>query len=307
MNLKLRELADGILNMDTVKISKGISLVENAFAKEESKELIKQIYSHTGSAHLIGITGPPGCGKSTLIGALSEQISKLGYKVAILAIDASSPYTGGSILGNRIRMQESLDKYGIYMRSMASRGMRGGLTRSIWDATKILDAAGFDYIIIETVGAGQSDFEIMNLADTTVVVLAPGLGDEIQAIKAGLMEIGDIFVVNKAELEGAMIAIKDIQNSLILLPQKGWKKVVLPTVARQKQGIEDLFREIEKHKKFTVSDAIKAERELNFAIEELIREKVERILQSKDLNRYLDELSTKKADPYTIAKKVVDG
>lgn len=303
--MKIKELAEGIFERDAHRISKSISLVENEYSTEEAQELIRLIYPHTGYAHVIGITGPPGCGKSTLIGALSEQIAKYGYKVAVLAIDASSPYTGGAILGNRIRMQEALDRYGIYMRSMASRGMRGGLTRHIWDAAKILDAAGYDYIIIETVGAGQSDFEIMNLADTTVVVLAPGLGDEIQAIKAGLMEIGDIFVINKAELEGSMIAIKDIQNTLVLLPQKGWKKLVIPTVARQKQGIDDLFREIENHKKFALSDSERAERELNFAIEEIIREKVSHKLESMDLRKYLVEIATKKSDPYTIAKKVV--
>ena len=204
-------LAQGILHGDYRAIARSISLIENS-GYEVRKAIIKRIYGH-GDAKVVGITGPPGVGKSTAIGNLAPLLAAHG-KVAVLAIDPASPFSGGAILGNRIRMQSALSKQGIYMRSTSNRLYNGGLSEYTWDIVKVLEAAGNDYIILETVGSGQADIDVMDIADVTCVFLAPGLGDEIQAIKSGIMEIGDIFVVNKIDREGSYLAIKDIRESL---------------------------------------------------------------------------------------------
>lgn len=204
-------LVQGILRGDYRAIARSISLIENSGYKVR-KDIVSRIYRY-GSAKIIGITGPPGVGKSTAIANLAPSLAVHG-KVAVLAIDPASPFSGGAILGNRIRMQAALSSKGIYMRSTSNRLYNGGLSEYTWDIIKVLEAAGNDYIILETVGSGQADIDIMNIADVTCVFLAPGLGDEIQAIKSGIMEIGDIFVINKIDREGSYLAIKDIRESL---------------------------------------------------------------------------------------------
>ena len=230
------------------------------------KELLAKLYQYGGHSQVVGITGPPGIGKSTLIGNMSSLIIKSGKKVAILAIDASSPYTGGSLLGNRIRMQDQLWENKIYMRSLANRGSKGGLADSALGSVIILDAAGYDYIVIETVGSGQADLDIMNLADTTVLVLAPGLGDQIQAIKAGIMEIADIFVMNKMDREGAYFAMKDIEDTLSLDENKEFRREVVGSTITKSESYLELINAINRHREFLDKAGQIGKKRLDFAL-----------------------------------------
>ena len=273
------------------------------------RELIKEIYTKTGRARVTGITGPPGVGKSTIIGHLAPMLKGRGNGVAILAIDASSPFTMGSLLGNRIRMQADLTTSGIYMRSLSTRGATGGLSRHVWDAVRILDAAGFSDIIIETVGAGQADLDILQIAQTIVVVLAPGLGDQIQAIKAGLMEIASIFIINKMDREGAFLAIKDIEDSLSLSEQGKWKIPVIGLNSISYEGYEDLIRAIEGHRDSLVrGDPLSLERyvsELKAALRVEAESKIKN-LSEKEISDLLDlkAMIEKRVDPYTVAQQI---
>ncbi len=252
--LKINETIKGVLDGDKYSISRAISIVESDPGSSNSKAIIRGIYRNTGKANIVGITGPPGIGKSTMIGRLAEMLTNSGKKVSVVAIDASSPFSGGAFLGNRIRMQDILVRNGIFMRSIASRGMEGGLTASIWATVKILDASGSDFILVETVGAGQSDIEIVNLAQTIVVVLGPGLGDQIQAMKAGIMEIADIFVINKMDLPGAYIALKDIQDTLSISAQPGWKIPVLGLNSLSGEGYPELVSSIGAHREYIMKN-----------------------------------------------------
>ena len=274
--MKLNEIISGVLRGDKTSISRAISIVEGEPGSKNSKMLIEKIYKNIGNAHIIGITGPPGIGKSTMIGRLTEMIANSGKRVSVVAIDASSPFSGGAFLGNRIRMQESLARNGIFMRSIASRGMEGGLTASIWETVKILDAGGSDYIIVETVGAGQSDIEVVNLAHTVVVVFGPGLGDQIQALKAGIMEIANIFVVNKIDLPGAYIAMKDLQDTLAMSQQKGWKIPVLGVNSLNGTGFEELISKIGAHMDYIQTN--------DSAKEEIIRKEL-KVIAMEELRR----------------------
>jgi len=220
--MKIEELAKNVLAGEKRSIAKAITIIENN--SREARKLIAAIYSHTGKAHIIGITGPGGSGKSTLIEKIIREYRRRGKTVGVIAVDPTSPFTGGAFLGDRIRMQELAVDKDVFIRSMATRNYLGGIARATRDAVKILDAAGKDIIIVETVGAGQSEVEIAKIAQTVIVVFAPGLGDEIQAIKAGIMEIGHIFVVNKADRENVNKAVIDIKAMLQLNnKEKSWK------------------------------------------------------------------------------------
>lgn len=229
-------------------LAKGITLVENMDRRRE--ELLRLIAPHTGDAHVLGVTGPPGVGKSTLVSTMVRSFRESSRRVGILAIDPSSPYTGGALLGDRIRLTGLENDPGVYTRSMATRGLRGGLCRAAWDTARLMDAAGFDTVIIETVGVGQTDWDVRDLADTVLLVLAPGLGDSIQALKAGIMEIADIFVINKSDLEGAEQARADVLAVLHMRMEYDWLPPVLPVVAREGIGLTELMSQIEKHKEF---------------------------------------------------------
>ncbi len=307
----LDKIIEGIYRGDHRSISRAISIVENEGDSENTRNLIRQIYQRTGNAHIVGITGPPGIGKSTMIGNICALLSERGKKVSVVAIDASSPFTGGSLLGNRIRMQESLTKYGVYMRSLANRGINGGLSRSIWDTVKILDAAGSDFIIVETVGAGQADLDVINLADTVIVVLGPGLGDEIQAIKAGIMEIGHVFVINKMDRQGAYIAMKDIEETLAMMPRGEWKPPVVGINSLTREGYDTLIESICKHRSFCETNREarlrKFRTELQMHIDDELRRKFQKDINGvlKDEGR-LEEYLVRRIDPYSAAEEIVE-
>jgi LAO/AO transport system kinase len=262
------------------------------------KELLTKLYPYTGTAQVIGITGPPGIGKSTLIGNLSSLISNAGKKISILAIDASSPYTGGSLLGNRIRMQDSLWKSGIFMRSLANRGSKGGLSDSALGAVSILDASGVDYIIIETVGAGQADLDIMNLADTTVLVLGPGLGDQIQAIKAGIMEIADIFDINKMDREGSYFAMKDIEDTLSLDENRLFKREVVGSTNTQPDSYNELFSAIRRHGEYLVKQDKIGKNRLDFGLRW--------VLESELKTRFIESIISKLNNQKNLNKEKIN-
>ena len=311
IQLKLDELIQGIIKGDRRSVSRAISIVENEQVSINAKKIIKEIFTHTGRAHIVGITGPPGIGKSTMIGNLAAMLSGSGRKVSVVAIDASSPFSGGSLLGNRIRMQESLTRHGVFMRSLANRGMKGGLSRSIWDTVKILDASGSDIIIVETVGAGQADLDVVNLAETIVMVLGPGLGDEIQAIKAGIMEIGSLFVINKMDLPGAFIAQKDIEETLAMSPKGEWKPPVVGVNSLTKEGCDDLIMEIDRHGKFVKKSSDIAFRKFRTELEITIDEELRNRFY-KEIRTFLSDnekiriLMEKRTDPYSAAENLIN-
>jgi LAO/AO transport system kinase len=215
------------------------------------REVLRAIFPHTGRAHLVGVTGPPGAGKSTLVGELISQARARGKRVGVIAVDPSSPFTGGAILGDRVRMQRHALDEGVFMRSMGTRGQAGGLSRATYDACVVLDAMGYDLVLVETVGVGQDEIDIVALAHTTLIVMVPGLGDEVQAIKAGLLEVGDVFVLNKADREGAEQIARELELMLHLRAQgadsRGWQPPLLRTVAARGEGTVAVTDALEAH------------------------------------------------------------
>jgi len=292
-------------------IARAITIIEND--NSETQKLIASVYSHTGKAHIIGLTGPPGSGKSTLIEKIIREYRRKDKTVGVIAVDPTSPFTGGAFLGDRIRMQELSTDQGVFIRSMATRNYLGGIAKATKDAAKVLDAAGKDIVIVETVGAGQSEVEIIKVAKTIVVICAPGLGDEIQAIKAGIMEIGDIFVVNKADRENADKAVMDIQAILQLNnKERAWKPPVLKTVALTGEGVPQLIEKIEEHNRFLEKELErkrsreKAEAELVEAIKEKMATSIIEELRSKGkFEEFLQKILEKKIDPASAAEKLL--
>ncbi len=248
----LAELSERLLAGDRRALAKAITLAENLDQRRD--ELLRLTAPHTGRAHILGVTGPPGVGKSTLVGALARSLRSASCRVGILAIDPSSPFTGGALLGDRIRLDGLENDPGVYVRSMATRGLGGGLCRAAWDTARLMDAAGFDPVIIETVGVGQTDWEIRHLADTVLVALSPGAGDSIQALKAGIMEIADVFVINKSDLPGADQTRAEVAAVLDLQQVWDWLPPVQPVVALEDRGIPELLAQVAKHKEFLNSD-----------------------------------------------------
>jgi LAO/AO transport system kinase len=236
---------EGVLAGRPREVGRAISAVERQ--DEAVPELLRLLFPRTGRARIVGITGPPGAGKSTLVLRLAQALRRQGRTVGIVAVDPSSPFTGGAILGDRIRMAEIYTDPGIFIRSMATRGALGGLARATNDAVDVLDAASFDTVLVETVGVGQDEVDVVKTADTTAVVLMPGLGDEIQAIKAGILEIADVFVVNKAEREGADRTVAELSMMLDFAPDKSWRPPIVRTVAPRGEGIEAVLEALETH------------------------------------------------------------
>lgn len=297
---------------DPRTIARAISLVENYGAG--SAELMKAVFPRTGNAKIIGITGAPGAGKSSLVDKLALYYKESGKRVGIICVDPSSPFSGGAILGDRIRMATlGLDK-NVFIRSMATRGNLGGLSRATVDAVAILDAAGFDFVIVETVGVGQDEVEIVKAADVSVVVLVPGMGDDIQAIKAGIMEIGDVFVINKADREGVLRAQKELQALLSLAHRPDmWHPPIVKTVATENKGIEDLSAAIDSYVEFQGSSSHSSDRRKSIALwrltellqERLLKELLNRNGTSERLENLASDVAEKKIDPYSAVEEIL--
>jgi LAO/AO transport system kinase len=311
--LTIDEIVKGVLIGDRRSIARAITIAEDN--TPEAQKLIAAIYPHTGKAHIIGLTGPGGSGKSTLIEKMVREYRRKGKTVGVVAVDPSSPFTGGAFLGDRIRMQELSTDEGVFIRSMATRNYAGGIAKATKDAVKILDAAGKDIILVETVGAGQSEVEIIKVAQSIVVIHAPGLGDDIQAIKAGLMEIADIFVVNKADRENADKAAMDIQAMLQLNNKEtAWKPPILKTIALTGEGVSQLIEKLEEHKNFLEKEEerrkslLRAEAELVEAIKEkIVNVVINELKKEEKFEDLLHKILDKKIDPASAAEKLLHG
>jgi LAO/AO transport system kinase len=305
-------LIERVTQGDMRAVARAISKVEDN--AKDAAELMKKIFPHTGRGLVIGITGAPGAGKSSLVDKLALFYRRQNERVGIVAVDPSSPFSGGAILGDRIRMQTlGLDK-DVFIRSMATRGSLGGLARATVDAVSILDAAGYSKIVIETVGVGQDEVEIVKAADVSVVVLVPGMGDDIQAIKAGIMEIGDIFVINKADREGVFSTEKELEALLSLSAREdGWAPPIIKTIATEGKGVESLAQAIEDYRKFHFKSDLSGIRRRAIArwrILELLRERLlSRTLNSNSasetLDRLADEVARREQDPYSAVEQLI--
>jgi LAO/AO transport system kinase len=310
--MSTQSLIDRVAAGEPNAVARAISKVEDGSA--ESAELMKQLFPRTGRALIIGITGSPGAGKSSLVDKLAGFYRKRGDRVGIIAVDPSSPFSGGAILGDRIRMQSlALDK-GVFIRSMATRGNLGGLARSTIEAAAILDAAGYEEIIIETVGVGQDEIEIAKTADVCVVVLVPGMGDDVQAMKAGIMEIGDVLVINKADRDGVLRTEKELEALLSLATRTDeWQPPIVKTVAIESKGIEELASAIEGSREFQRTapaagercQAIARWRILELLRERLVAETLSGDSASEKLDRLAAEVATKKRDPYSAVEELL--
>lgn len=296
---------------DTRTVARAITKVENA--SDDAAELMKAVFPKTGNALVIGITGSPGAGKSSLVDKLALFYKERGERVGIVCIDPSSPFSGGAILGDRIRMSALGTDKNIFIRSMATRGNLGGLSRATVDAVAILDAAGFDKIIVETVGVGQDEVEIVKTADVSVVVLVPGMGDDIQAIKAGIMEIGDVFTINKADREGVLRTEKELEALLSLAHRPDfWNPPIVKTVATESRGIEDLSKAIESYNEFQKKSE-NSERRKSIAkwrLIELLREKLladflNRNGTSEKIEKLAQEIAEKNTNPYAAVEEIL--
>jgi LAO/AO transport system kinase len=294
-------------------VARAISKVEDDV--EGAAELMKSIFPHTGRATVVGVTGSPGAGKSSLVDKLAMLYRSRGERVGIVCVDPSSPFSGGAILGDRIRMQTLGLDPNVFIRSMATRGHLGGLARASVDAVSILDAAGFEKIIVETVGVGQDEVEIVKTADVSVVVLVPGMGDDVQAIKAGIMEISDVFVINKADREGVLRTEKELEAMMTLaMRHDNWETPIVKTVATENKGIDALAAAIESYREFQSKGEASLERRTSIArwrILELLRERLlARALGGQSAERQLDalaqEVAQKQRDPYSAVEEFLN-
>ena len=295
-------------------IARAISMIENRANKSsasEADEFMRKIYAHTGKAWVIGVTGSPGSGKSTLTDKLVEQYRAADKNVGVIAIDPSSPFSGGAILADRIRMQRHSEDPNVYIRSLGTRGALGGVSGGTREAALILDASGKDIVIIETVGVGQSEIDIMKIADTVCVILVPGLGDDIQIMKAGIMEIADVFVVNKADKDGADKVARETSAMLGLLKDRDWVPPVVLTIAENGSGTPELISRIELHKEFmsnTQAGLERKKRRIDSEIETLLLSRLAARAEqcwAENKENYIQALIERKTNPYEVVEKLI--
>ena len=312
MHSTTSNLLDEVRSGSPRALARAITAVENR--TPESRELLKALFPHTGHAHVIGLTGAPGAGKSTLVDQLAREYRKQNKTIGIVAVDPTSPYTGGAILGDRIRMGSHYADPGIYIRSMATRGSLGGLASTTSDVVSVIDASGRDLVLIETVGVGQDEVDIVRLAEVTVVILVPGMGDDVQTIKAGIMEIADIFVINKSDREGAERVEREIRAMQSLAPRSDrWVPPVVKTVASDGTGITELSSAIAQYEDFLVRNRLVQEKlahNWRERLVEMLRDSLLQRLLREELNesavtRYATEIAERKRDPYTLVEEIV--
>ncbi|WP_053218070.1 methylmalonyl Co-A mutase-associated GTPase MeaB [Virgibacillus senegalensis] len=301
----MHELAENIAKQDIRALAKAITMVENDHPEKLS--LLQDIFSLRNNAHFIGITGAPGAGKSSLVNRLIHHVRSQGWTIAVIAVDPTSPFSGGALLGDRIRMNQHFTDPGVFIRSMATRGSLGGLARATKDTLRICDAFGFDIVLVETVGVGQSELDIMKVADTTALVLTPNSGDVLQVFKAGIMEIADLFVINKADLPGVEKLRILLRDFIMMTNKERFVPPIITTVSTENKGIDDLWKQMENHKTYLAETNQGKEqriRKLELEVKELIREEIWRDVDTylTDSPVFLEQVDKPDADPYQLAR-----
>lgn len=305
------DLVGGILSGNRRALARGITLVENG--EDEKYDLLARLHPHTGKSRIVGVTGAPGAGKSSLVDQMIKGYRKRGQTVGVIAVDPSSPFSGGALLGDRIRMQENTLDPGVFIRSMGTRGSLGGLARAAREAVTLFDAFGFDVIIVETVGVGQSELDIMDTADTVVLVLTPAGGDVIQTLKAGIMEIADVFAVNKADLDGADRVVTEI-NKTLDLSHGEWRSPVVKTVSLDGTGVGELLDQVDRHQAYLETSgklAVQRQRRLKEEVTAIVLGKIkdsltQRFHSEPRFQTLLQEVVNRKQDPYTAARLIME-
>lgn len=313
----MQNLAERLLAGDRRALARMVTLIENE--APQARRYLAELHQYAGRAHIIGVTGPPGAGKSTLVTHMVRELRRRDRKIGVVAVDPTSPFTGGALLGDRIRMMELAGDPNVFIRSMASRGSLGGLSASTRDVVRAMDAAGYDPIIIETIGTGQAEVEVMRAAQTVLVVSAPGMGDEVQAIKAGILEIADIFVVSKADKPGADQTVAELAMLLSLDPNRRlhdkskpyWRIPVLKTSAIKDQGIAQLVDAVEQHRQYLTESGMlanRAQRQVRSEVEALVVHAVINALKTEvtedEWQKMLEDITTRERDPYSVANEL---